>query len=147
MRIGGLMPNPLVSTGDGAPVRLDAVLRGRTAVLTSGRPSPELVNLCHRHRLLLVRVSAAPESAVPRQAPAAGQVAGACGVEDKPLGGPGHPGLRAMTGNPGLSVLVRPDRVIADVATSSRLPRPPWNTRTPGYRPSQLPTLPGSISP
>ena len=45
------------SAGEGAPVRLDAVLRGRTAVLTAGQPSAELVDLCRRHRLLLIKVS------------------------------------------------------------------------------------------
>ena len=38
LRIGGLIPNPLVSAGDGPPVRLDAILAGRTAVLTARRP-------------------------------------------------------------------------------------------------------------
>ena len=38
LRTGGLIPNPLVSAGDGPPVRLDAILAGRTAVLTARRP-------------------------------------------------------------------------------------------------------------
>jgi 3-(3-hydroxy-phenyl)propionate hydroxylase len=40
VRPGGLIPNPLVLAGDGAPVRLDTVLRGRAAVLTAGHPAP-----------------------------------------------------------------------------------------------------------
>ena len=35
LRIGGLIPNPLVSTGDGPPVRLDTILAGHPAVLTA----------------------------------------------------------------------------------------------------------------
>src|SRR5258705_2469217 len=42
LRIGGLIPNPLVSAGDGPPVRLDTILAGRTAVLTARRPDPAL---------------------------------------------------------------------------------------------------------
>ena len=38
LRVGGLIPNPLVSAGDGTPVRLDAILAGRPAVLTTRRP-------------------------------------------------------------------------------------------------------------
>jgi hypothetical protein len=38
LRVGSLIPNPLVSAGDGAPVRLDAILAGRPAVLTARRP-------------------------------------------------------------------------------------------------------------
>ena len=42
LRPGGLIPNPLVSAGDGPPVQLDAILAGRTAVLTARRPDPAL---------------------------------------------------------------------------------------------------------
>ena len=57
LRIGGLIPNPLVSVGDGPPVRLDAILAGRTAVLTARRPDAGLVDFCRRHGLVLVRIS------------------------------------------------------------------------------------------
>ena len=55
--VGGLIPNPLVRIGDGAPVRLDTLLAGRTAVLIARRPEADLVNLCQRHGLLLIRIS------------------------------------------------------------------------------------------
>ena len=35
--------------------------------------------------------------------------------------------LRALAADPALTVLVRPDRVVAAVGTRSRLPRLPWN--------------------
>ena len=56
LRIGGLIPNPLVSVGDGPPVRLDAILAGRTAVLTARHPDAELADFCRRHGLILVRI-------------------------------------------------------------------------------------------
>jgi hypothetical protein len=112
------------SAGEGVPVRLDAVLRGRTAVLTAGQPSAELVDLCRRHRLLLVKVSDAPRPApgAAAGAPAAAGSAEVCLDDD---GGAGC--LQALTGGPGLTVVVRPDRVIAAVATRGRLPRLPWS--------------------
>ena len=39
--VGGLIPNPLVSAGDGTPVRLDAILAGRPAMLTARAPAPD----------------------------------------------------------------------------------------------------------
>src|SRR5581483_2629139 len=56
LRPGGLIPNPLVSVGDGPPVRLDAVLAGRAAALTARRPDPALTAFCRRHGLVLVRI-------------------------------------------------------------------------------------------
>ena len=56
LRIGGLIPNPLVSVGDGPPVRLDAILAGRTAVLIARRPDAGLVDFCRQHGLVLVRI-------------------------------------------------------------------------------------------
>ncbi len=35
-------------------------------------------------------------------------------------------GMRALVADPALTVLVRPDRVVAAVGTRSRLPRLPW---------------------
>jgi 3-(3-hydroxy-phenyl)propionate hydroxylase len=55
--VGGLIPNPLVCIGDGKRVRLDAILAGRTAVLTARRPDAGLVDFCRRHGLVLVRIS------------------------------------------------------------------------------------------
>jgi hypothetical protein len=136
VRPGGLIANPLVSiradgpmgdgtcAGQGAPVRLDAVLRGRTAVLTAEQPSAELVDLCRRHRLLLVKVAdtagSAPGAAT--GAPTAGGWAEVC--LDNSGGGAC---FQALTSGPGLTIIVRPDRVIATVATRGRLPRLPWS--------------------
>src|SRR6185437_12522571 len=58
LRAGGLIPNPLVSVGDGPPVRLDAILAGRPAVLTARRPDAGLAAFCRRHGLVLARISA-----------------------------------------------------------------------------------------
>jgi 3-(3-hydroxy-phenyl)propionate hydroxylase len=125
VRPGRLVPNPLVRTGDGAPVRLDEVLRGRAAVLTARQPSAELAGLCRRHRLLLVKVSAAP-------GPASGAAAGAPtagGWVEVCLDGDGGAAcFQALTCGPGLTILVRPDRVIAAVATRGYPPRLPWST-------------------
>src|SRR6185437_2401482 len=103
------------------PVRLDAVLRGRTAVLTAGQPSAELVDLCRRHRLLLVKVSDAAGLAPAAGAPIGGW-AEVC-LDD----GGGAACFQALTRGPGLTIIVRPDRVIAAVATGGRLPRLPWS--------------------
>jgi 3-(3-hydroxy-phenyl)propionate hydroxylase len=123
LRPGSLIPNPLVSAGDGPPVRLDAILAGRTAVLTARRPDPALTGFCRRHGLVLVRISA-PGAGTPAQASADavpdwidvrladdGQAAAA---------------LRALTANPALTVIVRPDRVIAAAGIRYRLPHLPW---------------------
>ena len=58
LRAGGLIPNPLVSAGDGPPVRLDTILAGRTAVLTARRPDAGLAGFCRQHGLVLARISA-----------------------------------------------------------------------------------------
>jgi hypothetical protein len=148
VRPGGLIANPLVSiradvptgdatsAGEGAPVRLDAVLRGRTAVLTAGQPSAELVDLCRRHRLLLVKVSDTAGSAPGAAAgvPAADGWAEVC-LDD----GGGAACFQALTRGPGLTIIVRPDRVIAAVATRGRLPRLPWSVpAAPVPRASQM---------
>jgi 3-(3-hydroxy-phenyl)propionate hydroxylase len=129
VRPDGLIPNPLVSVragvpmgdasgGQGAPVRLDAILRGRTAALTAGQPSAELVDLCRRHRLLLITVSNGAGSAP--GAPA-GDWAGIRLEDDS-----GAACFQPLTGRPGLTIIVRPDRVIAAVAARGRLPHLPW---------------------
>ena len=122
LRAGGLIPNPLVSAGDGPPVRLDAILAGRPAVLTARRPDAGLAGFCRRHGLVLARISA-PGTGTP-PGPGARQDAGWIDVR---LAGDAPPaGLRALAADPALTVLVRPDRVVAAVGTRSRLPRLPW---------------------
>jgi 3-(3-hydroxy-phenyl)propionate hydroxylase len=125
-RIGGLIPNPLVINGEGAPVRLDAVLQGRAAVLTAGQPGLDLVGLCRRHRLLLVRIGGARTVGGPGPAPGLDQKAARDWVEVSPTGDRGTAALQALIGCRAAIVLVRPDRVVADVATVPRLPRLPW---------------------
>jgi 3-(3-hydroxy-phenyl)propionate hydroxylase len=150
VRPGDLIANPLVSihagapagdgvpAGENAPVRLDAVLGGRTAALTAGQPSAELVDLCRRHRLLLVKVNAA--GAAPGAAagtPAAGDRAEVC------LDGGGAARFQPLTRDLGLTIIVRPDRVIAAVATRGRLSHLPWNVpAAPVPRASQMIPIP-----
>ncbi|MGA3151971.1 MAG: bifunctional 3-(3-hydroxy-phenyl)propionate/3-hydroxycinnamic acid hydroxylase [Streptosporangiaceae bacterium] len=124
LRVGGLIPNPLVSTGDSTPVRLDAILAGRTAVLTTRQPDAELVDFCRHLSLVLVRVSStAPGTGTPGR-PGAGPDAGWIDVY---LASDRRPaGLQVLAGNPALTVIVRPDRVVAAVDPRNRLPRLPW---------------------
>ena len=122
LRPGSLIPNPLVSAGDSPPVRLDTVLAGRPAVLTARRPDAGLADFCRRHGLVLARISS-PGTGTPA-GPGAQQEAGWIDIR---LAGDAAPaGLRALAADPALTVLVRPDRVVAAVGTRSRLPRLPW---------------------
>ena len=123
LRVGGLLPNPLVSVGDGTPVRLDAILAGRPAVLTARRPDAGLTGFCRRHSLVLARISA-PGTGTP-PGPGTQQDPGWIDVR---LAGDAPPAaLLALAADPALTVLVRPDRVVAAAGTRSRLPRLPWN--------------------
>jgi 3-(3-hydroxy-phenyl)propionate hydroxylase len=120
LRPGSLFPNPLASAGDGPPARLDTILAGRTAVLTTRQPDPALTEFCRRHGLILARIST-PGT----EPPGTGQDAGWIDVR---LAGDTSPAsLRALATDPALTVLVRPDRVVAAVGTRSRLPRLPWH--------------------
>jgi hypothetical protein len=123
VRIGGLFPNPLVTVGDGTPVRLDTVVRGHPAIVTGGLPAAELVDFCQRHGLLLVRVTA-PARAGGAQQPgaAAGGWAGA-----RLVGEPEAPVLQALIRDAALVVLVRPDGVVAATGAAARLPCLPWS--------------------
>ena len=106
-----------------SPVRLDTILAGHPAVLTARRPDPALTDFCRRHGLVLVRISSTSGTGTPA-APAAGQDAGWTDVR---LAGDTPPaGIRALVADPALTVIVRPDRVIAAVEPRCRLPRLPW---------------------
>jgi hypothetical protein len=120
LRPGGLIPNPLVSAGDGPPVRLDAILAGQTAVLTARRPDAGLEEFCRRHGLALVRISSSPGRS--GADPDAGWTDVHLAADPRPAC------LQALAANPALTVIVRPDRVIAAVEPQCRLPRLPWPT-------------------
>jgi 3-(3-hydroxy-phenyl)propionate hydroxylase len=142
MRPGALIANPLVSIvagmppGDGVsaaddtPARLDAVLRGRTTVLTARQPDPGLIDLCRRHGLLLVKISA-PAMAAAGCAPAAApdRQTASDWVEVRLDDSSGAGCFQALTASRELTIIVRPDRVIAAVATRSQLPCLPWSIR------------------
>ena len=122
LRPGGLIPNPLVSAGDGPPVRLDAVLAGRTAVLTGRRPDAGLADFCRRHGLALVRIS--NEADRPAADPDAGWIDVRL-VGDEQAADP--QALAVLGSNPAVTVIVRPDRVIAAVEPRCRPPQLPWH--------------------
>ena len=123
LRVGSLIPNPLVSAGDGTPVRLDAILAGRPAVLTARHPDAGLAGFCRRHGLVLARISA-PGTGTP---PGPGAQQDDRWIDVRLAGDTTPAGLRALAADPALTVLVRPDRVVAAAGTQSRLPRLPWN--------------------
>jgi len=122
LRVGGLIANPLVSADDGAPVRLDAILAGRPAVLTARRPDAGLADFCRRHGLILARISSPRTGTSP--GPGGQQDAGWIDIRLASAAAPAS--LRALGADLALTVLVRPDRVVAAVGTRSRLPRLPW---------------------
>ena len=93
-------------------------------MLTARRPDAALAGFCRRHGLVLVRISSTSGTGAPA-GPGAQPDAGWIDVR---LAGDAAPaGLRALAADPALTVLVRPDRVVAAVGTRSRLPRLPWN--------------------
>ena len=148
LRPGGLIPNPLVSTGNAQPVRLDTILAGRTAVLTARRPDAALAAFCQRHGLALVRISSTSGTGTPA-GPGAGEDADWIDVR---LAGDAPPaGMRALTADPALTVIVRPDRVVAAAEPRQRLPRLPWYvpaTAVPGYpAPAPSPARPEPAGP
>ena len=120
LRPGHLIPNPLVSAGESPPVRLDTILAGRTAVLTARQPDAELADYCHRHGLALVRIGGTGTPARASADPDADWI-------DVRLADDGGPAaLTVLLSNPALTVIVRPDRVVATVEPKYRLPRLPW---------------------
>jgi hypothetical protein len=142
LRPGGLFPNPLVSAGDGPPVRLDTILAGRTAVLTARQPDPALTEFCRRRGLVPVRISDPAGTHTPG-GPGTQQDAGWIDVrlaDDTPPAV-----IRALTADPALTVIVRPDRVIAAAGTRGRLPRQPWYT--PAAEPERPATAPPAAHP
>ena len=148
LQVGGLIPNPLVSAGDAQPVRLDTILAGRAAVLTARRPDAALADFCRRHGLVLVRISSTSGTGTPA-GPGAGQDADWIDVR---LAGDARPaGMRALTADPALTAIVRPDRVVAAVEPRYRLPRLPWYvpaSAVPGYpAPAPSPARPEPAGP
>jgi hypothetical protein len=123
LRPGSLIPNPLVSADDGPPVRLDTILAGRTAVLTARQPDTELADHCRRHALVLVRITGTSTPPQLGTDPDAGWIH----VRLTDDGRRAIPqALTALRSNPDLTVIVRPDGVIAAVAPRYRLPYLPW---------------------
>jgi hypothetical protein len=105
-------------------------------VLTARRPDPALTDFCRRHGLVLIRISSTPGTRTPGGA-GTGEDAGWIDVR---LAGDTPPaGMRALTvlgSSPALTVIVRPDCVIAAAGTRCRLPRLPWYipaSAGPGY--------------
>ena len=133
IRTGGLIPNPVVQVPGGAPARLDAILAGRTTVLTARTPEEALTDLCDRYGMQLLRVGpeAAP-SAPARRGPVLAGRPGATPdrwIEVRLSDGEAPGPLRGLIADPALAILVRPDRVIASIAAGGRLPEVPWPIR------------------
>jgi 3-(3-hydroxy-phenyl)propionate hydroxylase len=117
--IGGLIPNPLVSTASGKQVRLDDILQGRPAALTSRCPEPALLTQFRQQHLTPIRVTDSDPQPDREW------------VEVRPVHRGHETGLQALVDDPTLTIVVRPDGVIASVATRSRLPHLPWAIPTP----------------
>jgi 3-(3-hydroxy-phenyl)propionate hydroxylase len=123
LRPGGLIPNPLVSAGDSQSARLDTILAGRTAVLTARRPDAALVDFCRRHGLVLVRIRSRSGTGTPA---GPGPEADTDWIDVRLADDAPPAGIRALLADPALTVIVRPDRVVAAVEPRGRLPRLPW---------------------
>jgi hypothetical protein len=102
LRVGGLIPNPLVSASDGVPVRLDAILAGRPAVLTARRPGAGLAGFCRRHGLVLARISA-PGTGTP---PGPGAQQDADWIDVRLADDAAPAGLRALVADPARSAVI-----------------------------------------
>jgi 3-(3-hydroxy-phenyl)propionate hydroxylase len=129
---GSLIPNPLVRVESSGQVRLDTVLVGQAAVLTAREPDQALAGFCERYRLALLRIRPGPvpeDNLVPLRGAAAEDCRTARWTDVCLLQGDLASPLRALIADPGISVLLRPDRVIAAVAVGGRLPEVPWPIR------------------
>jgi hypothetical protein len=111
-------------------------------VLTARRPDAGLAGFCRRHGLVLARISA-PGTGTP---PGPGARPDADWIDVHLAGDAAPAGLRALAADPALTVLVRPDRVVAAAGTRSRLPRLPWNIPV-GAGPERLATAPPAAHP
>ena len=115
-------------------------------MLTARRPDAALAGYCRRHGLVLARIST-PGTGTP---PAPGAQPDAGWIDVRLAGDAPPAGLRALAADPALTVLIRPDRVVAAAGTRSRLPRLPWNIPAAGpERPATAPPAahPGSAFP
>ncbi len=116
LRVGALIPNPVLCLASGKQISLDDILDGAPAMLTAGRPEPRLVAVCRRRDVTLVRITDDADVE-----PTEGWV-------DARLASERTTHLQSLVDDPSLTVLVRPDRVIAAVGTRSQPPPLPWTT-------------------
>lgn len=115
LRVGALVPNPVLCLATGKQVRLDDILDGAPAMLTARRPEPQLVDVCRRRGITLVRITDDADAE-----PTDGGWVGARITPGRTTD------LQALVDDPSLTVLVRPDRYIAAVGTRCEPPHPPW---------------------
>jgi 3-(3-hydroxy-phenyl)propionate hydroxylase len=132
VRAGSLIGNPLVRVRGSGLVRLDTVLAGQAAVLTAREPDQPLAGFCDRYglALVLIRQGSVPEDSPGPLREAEDRAAGKAPSTDVCLASRNPTGpLGALIADPDLSVLVRPDSVIAAVAAGRSLPEVPWPIR------------------
>jgi 3-(3-hydroxy-phenyl)propionate hydroxylase len=116
LRVGGLLPNPLVYDGGSTPRRLEDVLAGRLAVVTGSRPTRAVIEKCEAAGLPLVCLH--PQSGGGKAARSDGHRLDVTLAEDSDS-------LGALLSHPSLSLVVRPDAVVAAVSCGEpiRVPR------------------------
>ncbi len=129
VRPGSLIPNPLVRAPGAEPVRLDAILAGRTTVLTARQPEGALTELCDRYGIQLLRVRPETTPDEPAWPCSSGARQPDRWIEVRLAGGELSGPMRALVADPALAVLVRPDRVIAAAAAGCQPPVVPWPIR------------------
>ena len=93
-------------------------------MLTARRPDAGLVDFCRQHGLVLVRISSSHAAGTPGRPPRTQTPTGPTSVSPASGGPPACGPWRS--GYPALTVVVRPDRVVAAVEPRCRLPRLPW---------------------